>query len=186
MLMGLAALAKPVIYVLITDKWAASIPYLVVICFSMMWRPIHVLNLNLLQVKGRSDLFLRLEIIKKILSLVVILVTMHYGVFAMCIGSVIMSYISLYINTFYTGKLIHVGFFQQMMDLLPSLLYSMSMGALVYFVTLMIPNMAVQLLVGVFVGILYYFGISYLFKSSELVYIKQLLIHHVLRKYGKK
>lgn len=110
MLIGLAELAKPVILVLITDKWAASIPYLVVICFSTMWRPIHILNLNLLQVKGRSDLFLKLEIIKKIIALFILLITMRFSVLAMCFGFVVNSYLCLYINTYYTGKLIQVGF----------------------------------------------------------------------------
>ena len=186
MLMGLAALAKPFILVLITDKWAASIPYLVVICFSSMLRPIHVLNLNLLQVKGRSDLFLRLEIIKKLLALFILLITMRYSVLIMCVGSVIMSYLSLYINTYYTGKLIKVGILMQLRDLLPSFLYSLSMGVLVYVVTLCIPNMSIQLIVGIIIGIAYYLLISSLFKSSELAYVKLLLRKNLLNKYGRK
>lgn len=186
MLMGLAALAKPVIFTLITDKWAASIPYLVILCFSVMWRPIHVLNLNLLQVKGRSDLFLRLEIIKKILALVVILITMNFSVMAMCIGSVITSYICLYINTYYTGKLINVGFFLQMRDLLPSFFYATSMGALVYASTFFIHDIRLQLIIGIPLGILYYLAVSVLFKSDELAYVRELLKENVLKKYGKK
>ncbi len=185
MLMGLAALAKPVILVLITEKWAASIPYLIVVCFSSMLRPIHVLNLNLLQVKGRSDLFLRLEIIKKILALSILLITMRYSILAMCIGSVIVSYISLYLNTYYTGKLIQVGFFLQVRDLLPSFLYSLSMGALVYGITLLIPNMLIQLLVGIILGIAYYLFISTIFKSKEFAYVKLLLHENVTKKYGR-
>jgi O-antigen/teichoic acid export membrane protein len=183
--MGLAALAKPVILVLITDKWAASIPYLIVICFSVMLRPIQVLNLNLLKVKGRSDLFLRLEIYKKIFALFILLITMRYGVLAMCIGSVIMSYLSLYINTYYTGKLIKVGFSLQMNDLRPSFLYSFSMGVLVYGTTLIIPNMLVQLLVGIILGVAYYIFISTIFKSKELAYVKLLLRENIIKKYGR-
>lgn len=186
MLMGLAALAKPVILVLITDKWAASIPYLIVLCFSLMWWPIHVLNLNLLKVKGRSDLFLRLEIIKKALSLIVILITMNYSVMAMCVGSVFSSYVSLYINTYYTGKIINVGFFTQMKDLLPSFLYSISMGGLVFSMTLIIPSMPMQLIIGIILGIVYYFIISKLFNSSELAYVMALVRDNVFRKYGRK
>lgn len=186
MLIGLAALAKPVILVLITDKWAASIPYLSVVCFSFMWRPIHILNLNLLKVKGRSDLFLRLEIIKKLISLVIILITMNISIMAMCIGSVFSSYIALYINTYYTGKLINVGFFKQMKDLLPSLLYASSMGILVYATTFIINNHLLQLIVGIPLGILYYLTVSTLFKSEELAYIKLLLKENVFKKYGKK
>ena len=186
LIMGLAALAKPFIFVLITDKWAASIPYLVVICFSAMLRPIQVLNLNLLQVKGRSDLFLKLEIIKKVLALLVLLITMNFSVLIMCVGSVVVSYLSLYINTYYTGKLIQVGFIMQLRDLLPSFLYSFSMGALVYTTTLLFSNMFIQLLVGVFFGFVYYLSISTLFKSSELAYVRMLLRDNLLKRYGKK
>ena len=186
MLMGLAALSKPVILVLITEKWAASIPYLAVSCFSAMWRPIHVLNLNLLQVKGRSDLFLRLEVFKKVLSLMVLLFTMRYSVLTMCVGQVVSSFLAVYINTYYTGKLIQVGYFMQMKDLLPSLLYSISMGALVYYVTLLVPNMSIQLFVGIILGITYYLLISTIFKSPELAYVKVLLRNQVFKKYGRK
>ena len=186
MLIGLAALAKPVIIVLITDKWAASIPYLAVSCFSVMLRPIHVLNLNLLQVKGRSDLFLRLEILKKVLALLILLITMRYSVLIMCIGQVVSSYLMLYINTYYTGKLIKLSYFMQMKDLLPSFVYSLSMGAIIYIVTLFIPNLVIQLLFGIILGIAYYLFISMIFKSPELAYIKVLLRNHVLKKYGRK
>lgn len=186
MMMGLAALAKPIIIVLVTEKWAPSIPFLMVVCFSVMLYPIQVLNLNLLKVKGRSDLFLRLEVIKKIISLIVILYTMNISIMAMCIGSVITSYISLYINTYYTGKLIRVGFFVQMRDLLPSYLYAASMGALVYASTLFIHNMLLQLIIGIPLGIIYYLSVSILFKSDELAYVKLLLKENVLKKYEKK
>ena len=185
LLMGLAALAKPVILVLITDKWAASIPYLFVICFSAMWRPIHILNLNLLQVKGRSDLFLKLEIIKKIIALIILLITMRISVLAMCFGFVVNSYLCLYVNTYYTGKLIKVGFLRQMMDLLPSFLYSISMGALVYTTTLFIPSMFIKLFVGIILGIAYYLFVSTLFKSKELTYVKKLLKDNLISKFRR-
>jgi O-antigen/teichoic acid export membrane protein len=185
MLMGLAALAKPVILVLITDKWAASIPYLVVICFAAMLRPIQILNLNLLKVKGRSDLVLKLEVLKKTIYLLVILITMNYSVLAMCFGGVLSSHIALFINTYYTGKLIHVGYFVQMKDLLPSFLFSTTMGLLVYASTLVFSNMLIQLFVGIVLGITYYYFVSVLFKSHELDYIKLLLRENLVKRYRK-
>ena len=186
MLMGLAALAKPFILVLVTEKWATSIPYLVVICFSTMWLPLHILNLNLLQIKGRSDLFLRLEVFKKVVILVVIFITMNFSVMAMCVGNVITSLLCLYINTYYTGKLIHVGFVQQMGDLLPSFSLAISMGLFVYVSTLLIPNLILQIVFGVILGIVYYLLVSFLFKSSELAYVKILVRDNVIKRYGKK
>lgn len=182
MVMGMAALAKPLIIVMITDKWAQSIPYLQIICFEAMWFPIHALNLNLLTVKGRSDLFLTLEIAKKTISAIVIIITIPFGVLYMCIGSVVSSFLCLFINTYYTGKLINVGYFLQMRDLLPSLLYSFSMCVCVWGVTQIIPSMFMRIVVGIPLGIAYYWGISRLFKSQELDYILMLIKNNIIKR----
>jgi len=141
-----------------------------------MWYPIHAINLNLLQVKGRSDLFLRLEIIKKIVGVSILCVTIPLGVVAMCCGTIVSSLIALFINTYYTGKLIQVGFFKQMKDLLPILAYSLSMGLIVFGITKLIHTNVMALITGITIGILYYFSIAHITKSSELREIKNLLI----------
>ena len=170
-MIGLAALAKPLIIFMITAKWAECVPFLQILCFCLMWYPIHALNLNLLQVKGRSDLFLRLEIIKKILGVSILILAIPYGIIWMCIGRVIASIICLVINTYYTGKLIDVGFFKQMGDLLPILALSLSMGAIVFGVNLFIEDLLLQIITGFIIGIAYYLSISYLIKSKELLYL---------------
>ena len=128
-MLGMAALAHPLVITLVTNKWAQCVPYLQVICFASMWYPVHAINLNLLQVKGRSDLFLRLEIIKKVIVTVAIFICVPFGIMGICIGAVCTSIICLAINTYYTGKLIHVGFIRQMMDMAPTLLNALAMGA---------------------------------------------------------
>lgn len=178
---GLAAVASPFITVLITEKWATSILFLQILCFSAMWSPIHSLNLNLLQVKGRSDLFLKLEVIKKILGIVVIVVTLPFGLIYMCIGSVVSSLIFLFINTYYTGKFINVSFVRQMKDITPTLAYSLSMGLLVFIVISFIPSPVLKLIVGVLVGAVYYIAISIFTNSSDLAYLR-LLIQENLKK----
>lgn len=185
LMMGIAALARPLIICLITEKWSQSILYLQIVCFALMWYPVHSLNLNLLQVKGRSDLFLRLEIIKKVIGLTTLFITVPIGLVAMCIGQVFVSLISLVINTHYTGKMIDVGFLKQMKDLLPSLLYSVSMGAVIWFCIKLVPNLWVQLAVGIAVGAAYYLGVSKLTRSPELDYVVQLLKENVLPKLRK-
>ncbi len=170
-MVGLAALAKPLIVCLITTKWIECIPFLQILCFSLMWYPIHALNLNLLQVKGRSDLFLKLEIIKKILGVAVLVIAIPFGIIWMCVGRIFTSIICLAINTYYTGKLINVGFFKQMGDLLPILALSLSMGAIVFGVNLFIEDLLLQIITGFIVGIAYYLSISYLIKSKELLYL---------------
>lgn len=167
-MIGMAVLAHPLVIALVTDKWAQCVPYLQIICFSSMWYPVHAINLNLLQVKGRSDLFLRLEIIKKALITVVVFVCVPFGIIGICCGSVFTSLACLAINTYYTGKLINVGFVRQMMDMTPTLLASLAMGAVVYFAVMPFGNDVVKLAVGIPLGMVLYLAIAKVFRMPEL------------------
>lgn len=171
----LSALARPLIITMITSKWESCIILLQIICFSMMWYPIHAINLNLLQVKGRSDLFLRLEIIKKVMGLGILCVTLPMGLVVFCCGNIVFSMISLVINTYYTGKLINVGYWKQMKDLLPIFVLSLLMWGCVLTVNYFLPNMLIQLFVGGCVGAIIYLGGAYLLKFEELKDVKYLL-----------
>ncbi|ALO47943.1 lipopolysaccharide biosynthesis protein [Hoylesella enoeca] len=168
LMIGMAAVADPLVRVLITSKWEGCIVYLQILCFSMMWYPIHAINLNLLQVKGRSDLFLRLEIVKKVLGVAVLCITLPINITAMCIGLVVFSIIALFINTYYTGKLINVGYLRQLKDLLPIFTNSLVMGGIAYFAVLMIDSNIIKLMIGTIVGLIYYISTAYLCKSEEL------------------
>jgi len=174
LLIGMAAVARPMVILLITEKWEECIIYLQILCFSLMWYPVHALNLNLLKVKGRSDLFLRLEIIKKIMGLIILFVTLPMGIVYMCIGSVVSSFVSLFLNTYYTGKLIHVGFREQMKDVMPSLFYSISMGVTVWLVIQLFHSIWLQLFCGIFVGGLFYYCIAKLFHSKDLIFFLEI------------
>ena len=176
LMIGLAALAHPLIITMITAKWEACVIYLQVICFAMMWYPIHAINLNLLQVKGRSDLFLRLEIIKKILGVSIMCITIPMGVLAMCCGMVCSSILCVVINTHYTGKLINVGYFRQMKDLLPILAASLATGAIAYAATLPFTSEYVKLIAGFLAGTIAYVAISIVFKFPEYHEIKSIII----------
>lgn len=176
LMIGLAVLARPLVITMITAKWEACVTYLQVICFAMMWFPIHAINLNLLQVKGRSDLFLRLEIIKKIIGVSIMCVTIPMGVLAMCCGMVCSSVICLIVNTYYTGKLINIGYLRQMQDLLPIFAAALAMGGLAYCATLPFTLQFVKLISGFLVGAMAYFGISFIFKFPELQEIKSIIL----------
>lgn len=182
LMVGLAVVARPAVIVLITDKWEASIPMLQILCFSSMWYPIHALNLSLLQVKGRSDLFLRLEIIKKAILLIAIFIAVPFGVLGICVSSIITSLIALVINTHYTGKMINMGFLAQMKDLVPLLLQSILMGAIVWISIRFIPSMLAKLLIGIIVGGAFYILFAKLTKSDELAYAKLLIDKNVLHR----
>ncbi|MFA6676862.1 MAG: lipopolysaccharide biosynthesis protein [Bacteroidales bacterium] len=168
LMVGLSAAADPLIRCLLTDKWADSVILLQILCFSMMWYPIHSINLNLLKVKGRSDLFLKLEIYKKIFITLVLLVSLRFGVIAMCIGQIITSLFSLFVNTYYTGKLIKVGFLQQMKDMLPTLIICTIMYNVIMLMNGFIEADFIKLILDIIVGAVIYIGLSFLNKSPEL------------------
>ena len=171
----LSALAKPFIVILITDKWIDSVLLLQIICFSMMWYPIHAINLNLLWVKGRSDLFLRLEIWKKVLGLTVMACTLPFGLVYFVSAGIASSIICLVINTYYTGKLINVGFTKQMHDLFPTLALSLLIFVIVLTMNQFITNLWLQLILGGTVGVGVYIGAAILLKLPELDDVKYML-----------
>jgi O-antigen/teichoic acid export membrane protein len=165
---GLAGVAGPFINLVLTEKWTGIVPLLRLLCFSLMWYPVHSINLNLLQVKGRSGLFLRLEIIKKFVGVGILCITIPLGIRAMCAGKIVSSFFSLFINTYYTGKIISVGFIKQMRDLSPIFLGAVSMSIVSYIVSNIFTNYAIGLLCGIIAGIIYYFLVNIFFKSQEL------------------
>ena len=168
LLAGLSAVAEPFILLLLKEQWLFASTLLQIICFGMMWYPIHSINLNLLQVKGRSDLFLKLEIIKKIIAVIILCITVPMGLVAMCVGQIFSSIICLIINTHYTGKLIQVGFLRQMQDLLPTLVLSLTMWGVVYSTISFLTGSLLQLITGIVVGVIYYIVFAFLFRFPEL------------------
>lgn len=175
LMIGLAAVAKPMIVVFLSEKWLGAAVILQIICFSMMWFPIHAINLNLLQIKGRSDLFLRLEVIKKMIGVTVLCITIPLGIIAMCYGQVFTSLVSLIVNTHYTGKIIQVGYVRQVRDFTPALFAALVMGAAVLLVQQLFVSASLQLGVGIIVGGVTYLIIIYLFRFSEVGYVRELL-----------
>ena len=168
LMIGMSAVARPFIDIVLGKQWGFCGQLLQIICFAMMWYPIHAINLNLLQVKGRSDLFLRLEIIKKILGITVLCITAPFGLVVMCYGQIFNSIVALVINTYYTGKLINVGFIRQMKDLLPTILLSLTMFGAILLVNGFIEANIYRLIIGVLVGVIVYASGSYIFKFKEL------------------
>lgn len=168
LMMGLSAVADPFIRIVLTDKWAGAIYFLQILCFALMWYPIHAINLNLLQVKGRSDYFLKLEVLKKIIGVVALCVTVPMGLVAMCYGRILVSIICLIPNTYYTNKLIGYGFVKQMKDLTHIILHSLVMYGIVFAIVHWLPTLWLQLIVGILVGAAYYLIGAYLLKFDEL------------------
>jgi teichuronic acid exporter len=175
MMIGMAAAAKPLVLVLLTEKWSPCIPYLRLLCMVGLLFPMNLLNLNVLQALGRSDLFLRLEIIKKVLIIINIAVTWRWGIEAMIYGQIILSVISYYLNSYYNGILIGYSIREQLTDLLPYLLMSVLMGMAVCALGfLQFKNNYLLLLTQISVGFIVYVGLCRIFRLPAFLEIWQM------------
>jgi len=163
LMIGLAAVAAPFILALLGAKWAEAIPYLQILCFALMWDHLSSLNLNLLYVKGRSDLVLKLEIIKKTIAVLILFASIPFGIIVMCWGRVLYDITAFVINTYYTKRLIGLSFWQQLMDFLPYLVLSLCMGGIVYYLSSILPVKPVwNLIIGLLLGGVIYLGSSFI------------------------
>ena len=180
--MLIVALAKPLILFLLTDKWSGAIIFVQVYAFAIVFDPICQLNLNLLQVKGRSDLFLRLEIIKKIIATAILFAAIPFGVLAICISKVIYGQIAVIINTYYTGKLFGLGYWKQCKDFLPYFAYSAIACAPAAILAYLCPWHIVSLIVGAISATIIYLAILRICKDT--VFMAH--IHPYTNKLSKK
>jgi teichuronic acid exporter len=171
----LIALSEPLVRLILTDKWLPVVPLVKVLSLSYMFYPIHAINLNLLKVKGRPELFLRLEVIKKIIITIVLFASVPFGVLMICYGTVVTSVIALIINTHYTGRLIEHGFLKQMNDLKPAFSIAILCGLAAFLPTLYFNNLLLQLFIGFITGAIMLFGSAHFLKIKELSEVKSII-----------
>ena len=155
LMLGLAAIAKPMILVLIGDKWLPAVPFLQILCFNMMLYPLHSINLNMLQVQGRSDLFLKLEIVKKFIGVGPLCLGIFVDIYYMLIGSVFVGFFSYYLNARYSGPFLNYSIKEQVKDIIPSFLVALFMALPVYAISYLPFNpfilLPIQLLAGLLI-----------------------------------
>ncbi|MGO9022559.1 MAG: lipopolysaccharide biosynthesis protein [Syntrophobacteraceae bacterium] len=157
LMIGLAIVAKPLVYLLLTEKWLPCVPYLQLVCGLGFLYPLHVINLNVLIAQGRSDLFFRLEIVKKILATILVVCTFHWGISAMIVGQIAGSFICYFLNSYYTGKFLGYSIIEQFGDLFHSLILSILMAIGIYTVNIFpILQPCVLLFVQISIGIISY------------------------------
>lgn len=181
-MISLGAVSEPLIYTLIGTKWHEAATYLPLICISMSLYPLHAINLNIFQVLGRSDIFLYLEILKKIVGIVPIVIGIFCGIYYMLLASILTGVISLYLNTWYTGKTLNYSFWKQLRDITPSYFTALVIALAVYFLKyLSLPYYAV-LMLQIIVGIVACITISEIFKFNEYKELKTIVIKVVNRK----
>ena len=182
MMLGLAAVGENLITFLLTEKWLPCIPFLYIFCFTCGLQPIHTANLNAIKSIGRSDLFLKMEIFKKTVGLVIILISMNYGVLAIGIGTAVYSIFASVVNTFPNRKLLDYRYFEQIKDILPSFILAFVMAAVVYCLPVRILPIWAQLLIQVLVGVAIYAAGSALLKMEGYVYARKIISALLTRK----
>lgn len=168
LMVGLAALAKPTIELLLTYKWSGVVILLQILCFDWMFDHLSMINLNLLYVKGRSDLALKLELIKKTIATIILFISIPFGLIGMCYGRVLYSLIATYLNTKYTKSLIGLSFLEQIKDILPSLVLSLTMGIVIIISNQLSNNILTNIITSAILGISYYIVMSLLFIFNDL------------------
>ena len=181
-MISLGAVSEPLIYTLIGTKWHEAATYLPLICISMSLYPLHAINLNILQVLGRSDIFLYLEILKKIVGIVPIVIGIFCGIYYMLLASILTGVISLYLNTWYTGKTLNYSFWKQLRDITPSYFTALVIALAVYFLKYLSLPYYIVLMLQIIVGIVACITISEIFKFDEYKELKTIVIKVVNRK----
>lgn len=177
LMFGAAAVAHPLFLLVLGEQWLEAVPYFQILCLAGMFYPIHAFNLNVFQVYGRSDLFLKIEIIKKIITTIGLLIGFQFGIFGLIWSSVITNYIALFVNTYYSAGMINYSSKNQFLDMLPTFITSSVMFGVIYFILLYLENVHLiyQVLIGGFVGVIAYFIINKLIKAEPLNYLLTLL-----------
>lgn len=171
LMLGLAFCAEPIVRIVLTEKWLPCVPFLRIFCITYMFWPIHTANLNAINAMGRSDWFLILEIIKKIVGMIILLSTMWFGVMAMAYSMLLSSLLSQIINSWPNRNLLGYGYMEQVRDFAPGILLSAGMGICIYFIGLLqLPTIA-TLLIQFIAGAAIYIVISAVLKLEEFEYL---------------
>jgi O-antigen/teichoic acid export membrane protein len=180
LVLGMASTSNAMVLTMIGEEWRESILYLQLLCFVGLMYPLHALNLTLLNVLGRSDLFLRLELLKKILAVPSVIIGVLYGIIPMILTLIVQSLIAYYINCHYTGKLLNYGVFMQIKDLLKPFLFAAGIALPVYLVGLFTsaPPIFVFFIQFIFGSVLF-FMIGEVSKQKDYLYVKQIALEQL-------
>ena len=176
LMLGLTAVSEPMILVLVGEQWLPCVPFLQIICLQMMLYPLHSLNLNMLQVQGRSDLFLKLEIIKKIIAIGPLLLGIFVNIYWMLGGSVMTGCLAYYLNAYYSGPFLNYSIKEQVKDILPSFGVAVAMAVPVFAMSFISMNPFILLLLQVLVGALITIVICEVAKLPEYLELKGIAI----------
>ncbi len=186
LMMGLAFVAPVLIELLLTEKWLPCVPFLRIFCITYMFYPIHTANLNAIKAMGRSDLFLKLEIAKKTIGMLLLLSTMWFGVMAMAYSLLVSSLFSQIINAWPNRKLLNYGYQQQLKDILPGIVLAVLMGGCVNILQYLPLDQITILVLQVIIGVAIYTIGSFLLKLESFQYLLEILKPYIFRRKAKR
>lgn len=181
LLIGMAACAKSLIFVLIGEQWLPCVPMMQILCLSMMIYPLHQININMLIVQGRSDIQLIIQIIKCVLAIGPILLGIFIGIYWMLFGSLIISWIALFINAYYSGKKFTYTWWMQLKDIAPSLLISIIMAIPVYLLSYLPLSYYIIFPIQIIVGAGLSIGLCEWMKKEEYLQLKHIILNYVAK-----
>ena len=170
LMLGCAAIATPLFEIVLGEMWLPAVPFFQILSVGALLYPVHAFNLNVLQVYGRSDLFLRLEIIKKVILVLGLFIGFQFGIMGLVWSGVITSYISLPINMYYSSQLINYNIKNQLLDLFPILVLAGFTFLIMYFSIDLLKGYSniLQIVGALLVGILFYLLVNSFFKKSPM------------------
>lgn len=173
-------IATPLIRFLITEKWLPAVPYFQLLCIAGIVTPLNSYNLNILLIKGRSDVYLRLGIIKNVLAIAGALLVIPYGMYGLLYGMILSTYLTFFVNAYFCGQYLSMSLFQQLKDIFPIIAISIFTGVAGYFIQLQAmqflhSDLSVIIIVSL-IMFLIYFGISYIIKLPAAVEAKSILM----------
>ena len=177
--MKLIVVSEPLIRVLLTEKWLPCVPYLCISCVFWMFQPCQTANVQVIKALGKSDLYLKLEVLKKCMGVILLIASLRYGIFAIAFSNVILAFLSAIINIFPNKQLIEYGYWEQICDLSPALIMAFAMGGLVYIERFVISNDLLLLLLQVISGVLIYIILSIILKNDSFDYLRCFLLEKV-------
>lgn len=171
LMIGLAVVAEPLVLILLTDKWLPSVPFIRIFCIGSALRPIHTANQQAVNAIGRSDISLRLNIIKRLVDFVILGITIFFGVYAIALGGILSGLIGSVINAYPNKKILNYSYQEQLRDILPHFSLSLVMGILVYCIQFINISLPIRLMLQIFTGVFVYYGMSRIFKIESYHYI---------------
>lgn len=181
-MIGLAVCAEPLVQLILTEKWLPCVLFLRIFCITYAFYPIHTANLNAIKAMGRSDLFLKLEIIKKTVGIIAILITMWISVQAMAYSFLVTTILNQIINSWPNKKLLNYSYLEQVKDMMPQILLSLGMGAAIYAVSFLHLSASLTLLIQIPLGVLAYWSGSKIFHVESYTYIIEMVKNFKKRK----